>query len=88
MDKTKHLKEMIKFMAKPKHKKIYRERAFRLELMQGLVKIIFDLNRCWIRGDENKRWLFLAMGLIIQMHQFEAYERGKWTWNIKEPVLG
>jgi UTP-glucose-1-phosphate uridylyltransferase len=88
MDKTRHRREMIKFMEKPKHKKIYRERSFKVEPMQGLVKDIFELNRCWMRGNGNNRWLFAAMGLTIQMHQLEAFKQGKSTWIIKERVLG
>jgi hypothetical protein len=88
MDKTRHRREMIKFMEKPKHKKIYRERSFKVEPMQGVVKDIFDLNRCWMRGNANNRWLFAAMGLTIQMHQLEAFKQGKSTWIIKERVLG
>jgi hypothetical protein len=88
MDKSPHRKKMIKFMKKKKHKKIYRERSFKVEPMQGMVKDIFELNRCWMRGDENNRWLFAAMGLTIQMHQLEAFKLGKSTWNIKERVLG
>ena len=61
--------QVIKFMEKPKHKKIYRERSFKVETM---------------RGNENNRWLFAAMGLAIQMHQFEAFKQGKSTWIIKE----
>ena len=88
MDKTPHRKKMIRFMKKPEHKKIYRERSYKVEPMQGLVKDIFELNRCWMRGNENNRWLFAAMGLTIQMHQLEAFKQGKSTWNIKEQVLG
>ena len=88
MDKSPHRKKMIKFMKNKKHKKIYRERSYKVEPMQGLVKDIFDLNRCWMRGDQNNRWLFAAMGLTIQMHQLEAFKQGKSTWNIKERVLG
>ena len=88
MHKSPHRKEMIKFMQRPKHKKIYRERAFKVEPMQGLVKEIFEIDRCWMRGNENNRWIFAAMGLMIQMHQLEAYKLGKSTWNIKEQVLG
>ncbi|MDH4012292.1 MAG: hypothetical protein OEU55_16335, partial [Desulfobacterales bacterium] len=76
MDKSPHRKKMIKFMKKKKHKKIYRERSFKVEPMQGMVKDIFELNRCWMRGDENNRWLFAAMGLTIQMHQLEAFKLG------------
>ena len=55
---------------------------------KDMVIDIFELNRCWMRGDENKRWLFAAMGLTIQMHQLEEFKIGKSTWNIKERVLG
>ena len=88
MDKTPHRKKMIDFMNQRKHKKIYRERAYKVEPMQGLVKDIFELNSCWMRGDENNRWLFAAMGLTIQMHQLQAFKQGRSTWNIKEMVLG
>ena len=88
MDKTPSRKKMIQFMRRPKHKKIYRERSYKVEPMQGLVKDIFELDRCWMRGDENNRWLFAAMGLTIQMHQLQAFKQGKSTWNIKELVLG
>jgi len=88
MHKSRRRQKMIKFMQKPKHKKIYRERAFKVEPMQGLVKDIFEIDRCWMRGNENNRWLFAAMGLTIQMHQLQAYKQGKSTWNIKERVLG
>ena len=36
-----------------------------------------------MRGDENNRWLFAAMGLTTQMHQLEAFKPGKSTWNIR-----
>ena len=79
MDKSPYRREMIKFMQKFKHKRIYRERGYKVEPMQGLVKDIVDLDRCWMRGDENNRWLFAAKGLTIQMHQLEAYKNGKST---------
>ena len=88
MDKSPNRRKMIKFMEKKKHKKIYRERGYKVEPMQGIVKDIFDLDRCWMRGDENNRWLFAAMGLTIQIHQLDAFKKGKSTWNIKEQVLG
>lgn len=88
MDKTLGRKKMIAFMKKPKHKKIYRERSYKVEPMQGLVKDIFELDRCWMQGDENNRWLFAAMGLAVQMHQLQAFKQGRSTWNVKELVLG
>ena len=88
MDKSPQRKKMIEFMKKPKHRRIYRERSYKVEPMQGLVKDIFDLDHCWMRGAPNNRWLFAAMGLAVQMHQLEAFKLGKSTWNVKELVLG
>ena len=88
MDKTEPRRKMILFMDKPKHKKIYRERSYKVEPMQDLVKHIFELDRCWMRGNTNNRWIFAAMGLTVQMHQLQALKQGKSTWNIKELVLG
>jgi hypothetical protein len=79
---------MSKVMEQPKHKQIYKERSYRVEPMQGLVKDIFELDRCWMRGSQNNRWLFAAMGLTVQMHQLDAYKQKQSTWNIKEEVLG
>jgi hypothetical protein len=79
---------MIKIMKRPKHKQIYKERSYRVEPMQGLVKEIFDLDRCWMRGNENNRWLFAAMGLTVQMHQLRALRENRSTWCIKDEVLG
>ena len=45
--------------------------------MQGLFKEIFDLERCWMRDDENNRWLFAAMGMVVQMHQYRAWQEGR-----------
>ena len=44
MDKTPNRKKMIAFMNEPEHKKIYRERSYKVEPMQGLVKDIFELD--------------------------------------------
>ncbi len=46
MDKSAHRRKMIKFMEKKKHKKIYRERGYKVEPMQGIAKDIFDLTGC------------------------------------------
>ena len=88
MDKTENRRKLIKIMKRPKHKQIYKERSYRVEPMQGLVKEIFDLDRCWMRGNENNRWLFAAMGLTVQMHQLRALRENRSTWCIKDEVLG
>ena len=56
--------------------------------MQGPVKEIFDLDRCWMRGNENNRWLFAAMGLTVKIHQLLALRENILTWCFKDEVLG
>lgn len=62
----------MRIMAQNKFKQIYKERAYRIEPMQGLVKEVFDLERCWMKGCSNNRWLFAAMGLTIQRHKLKS----------------
>jgi hypothetical protein len=89
VDKTTPRRKMIVFMSKSKHKKIYRDRAYKAGTMQGLVKDIFEIDLCCMRDDANNRWLFAAMyPAAIQMHQFQAFKQGRKFWNIKEQVLG
>ena len=56
--------------------------------MQGLVKGLFDLERCWMRGNANNRWLFAAMGVAVQVAQHRAWQSKQSTWNIRKLVLG
>jgi hypothetical protein len=58
MDKSPNRKKMFDFMQILEHKKIYRERSYKVEPMQDLVKDIFGLDYCWMRGDINNRWIF------------------------------
>ena len=76
MDKTQHRRKMNRFTRQLKHKEIYRERSYKVEPFQGLVKEIFELDRCWMRCDDNIRWHFSAMVLTIQMHQLQAFKSG------------
>lgn len=80
--------KMRRELQRPELIQIYKERAYRVEPMQGLMKDIFDLERCWMRGDCNNRWLFAAMGVTVQIHQLIAYREKRSTWNIKSEVLG
>jgi hypothetical protein len=88
MNKSVSRKKMIREMWTRANRKIYRERSVTVEPMQGLVKDIFDLEKCWMRGNENNRWLFAAMGVAVQMAQHVAVQQKQSTWNIKQWVLG
>lgn len=88
MNKTPERRRMMAVMKQAKHRKLLKERKYTVEPVQGLVKDIFELDRCWMRGNKNNRWLFAAMGLAVQMHQLKAYRNKKSTWKIKSEVLG
>lgn len=87
-NKTEGRRQMIAAMSTKKCCKIYKERSQTVEPMQGLVKEIFDLDRCWMRSNTANRWLFAAMGLTVQIHQLRAYKEHRSTWKIKSEVLG
>lgn len=88
MDKSPLRQKMIKNMLTKKNKAEYKQRSTTVEPMQGLLDDIFELERCWMRGDANNRWLFAAMGIAVQMTQLHAYRHKQSTWNIKSLVLG
>lgn len=88
MNKTPGRRAMIKAMKTRLCRKYLKERGHTVEPMQGLVKEIFDLDRCWMRSNANNRWLFAAMGLAVQMHQLRAYKEHRSTWKIKTELLG
>ena len=88
MDKSASRQQMIQEMETPANVEDYKERATTVEPMQSLVKEIFDLETCWMRGDANNRWLFAAMGIAIQMAQWKAVQQYTSTWQIKDEVLG
>lgn len=88
MDKSPSRRKMIRQMLTHKNRMDYRKRAVTVEPMQALVKEIFDLETCWMRGDANNRWLFAAMGIAIQIAQWNAFKNRASTWKIKHDVLG
>jgi len=88
MNKTPGRRAMIRAMKTRRCRQWLKERGQRVEPMQGLVKEIFELDRCWVRGDGSNRWLFAAMGVAVQMHQLRAWREGRSTWKIKSEVLG
>ena len=87
-DKTPERQQMRKQMSSERHRRIYARRRQTVEPMQSLVKNIFDLDPCWMRGNEHNCWLFAAMGIAVQMAQLQAYQCHRSTWRIKDAVLG
>lgn len=88
MDKSERRKQMIAGQLTLENRQIYKQRSITVEPMQGLVKELFELEKCWMRGEASNRWLFAAMGIAVQMAQRTAYLNHSSTWNIKDEVLG
>ncbi len=86
--KSPERQQMFRDIHTERHQRLYAERGRTVEPMQSLVKDIFELDRCWMRGDVNNRWLFAAMGVAVQMAQRHAYQHRESTWAIKDKVLG
>jgi hypothetical protein len=87
-DKSPARQRMVKVLKQRKNRRVYKQRSYTVEPLQGLVKDIFELERCWMRGNKNNRWLFAAMGVVVQMPQYRAWQTGRSTWAIKAEVLG
>jgi hypothetical protein len=87
-DKSPARQRMVKVLKQSKNQRLYKQRSYTVEPMQGLIKDIFELDRCWMRGRENNRWLFAATGVVVQIHQYRAWQAGRSTWAIKPEVLG
>jgi hypothetical protein len=79
---------MVKVLNQRKNKRLYKRRGYTVEPRQGLLKDIFELERCWMRGNANNRWVFAAMGVAVQIHQYRAWQEGRSPWAIKTEVLG
>ena len=88
MDKSPERQRMIKDMLTRRNRKDYRHRSTTVEPMQGLMDQMFELERCWMRGNSSNRWVFAAMGLAVQMAQLQAYKNKQSTWGINQLVLG
>ena len=87
-DKSPARQRMVKVLKQRKNRRLYQQRSYTVEPMQGLVKDIFELERCWMRGRANNRWLFAAMGVVVQLHQYRAWQARRSPWAIKQEVLG
>lgn len=88
MDKSDSRKKMIKEMMTLRNIRDYKERSITVEPMQGLMKNIFELDTCWMRGNTSNRWIFAAMGITAQMSQWKYYRNNQSTFEIKSDVLG
>jgi hypothetical protein len=86
--RTVERQQMITVLNLPQNRRLRQQRGQTVEPMQGVVKDIFALERCWMRGQRNNRWLFAAMGVAVQLHQARALKAHRSTWKIKQEVLG
>jgi hypothetical protein len=87
-DQSAERRQMINILNRPMNRRLRKQRGQTVEPMQGVVKDIFALERCWMRGHRNNRWLFAAMGVAVQLHQARALKAHRSPWKIKQAVLG
>jgi hypothetical protein len=87
-DHTPARQHMITVLNQPQNCRLRQQRGQTVEPMQGVVKDIFALERCWMRGHRHNRWLFAAMGVTVQLHQARALKRQRSVWKIKQAILG
>ena len=80
--------QMISVLNLPQNRRWRQQRGQTVKPMSGVVKDIFALERCWMRGQRNNHWLFAAMGVAVQRHQAGALKEHRSTWKIKQEVLG
>ncbi len=88
LDKSERRQKMIAEQMKEENRLIYKKRGITVEPMQGLIKDLFGLEECWMRGNRSNRWIMAAMGITVQMAQHQADKENKSTWRIKEAVCG
>lgn len=41
-----------------------------------------------LAADDHNQWLFATLGLTIQLHQLQAFKKGRSTWNKKRTGHG
>jgi hypothetical protein len=87
-DKSPARPRRVKVLGQRQNKQVDNQRSYTVEPLQGLLKDIFELERCWRRGNGNNRWLFAARGVAVQRHQYRAWQAGRSLGAIKAEVLG
>jgi hypothetical protein len=85
-DHTAARQQMINVLNRPKNRRLRQQRGQTVEPMQGIVKDIVALERCWRRGHRHNRWLVAAIGVTVQMHQARALKSQRSVWMIKQEV--
>jgi hypothetical protein len=87
-DRTVARQQMITVLNRPKNRRLRRQRGQTVEPRQGVIKDIVALERGWMHGYWNNRWLFAAMGVTVQIHQARALKRQRSVWKITQEILG
>ena len=88
MNKSERRQKMIKEQMREENREIYKKRSTTVEPMQGIIKEIFQIEDCWMRGNRSNRWILAAIGIAVQIAQHQAIKENKSTWRIKEAVCG
>jgi hypothetical protein len=87
-DPTVARQQLIDVLNQPQNRNLRQQRGQTVEPRPGVVKDIFALARCWMRGQRNNRWRVAAMGVAVQLHQARALIAHRSTWKITQEGLG
>jgi hypothetical protein len=72
----------------PIHRQRRPHRGQTVEPLQGVVKDLCALDRCWRRGQRHHRWLCAAMGVAVPRQQGRAHHAQRATGTITQEVVG
>ena len=87
-DHTAARPQRLNVLHQPNNRRLRQQRGQTVEPMPGVVRDIFALERCWMRGPQHHRWLLAALGVTGQRHQARALKRQRAVWKITQEVLG
>jgi hypothetical protein len=87
-EQTAARQQMLNVLNRPINRRRRQQRGQTVEPMQGVIKDIFALERCRMRGHRNNRWLFAAVGVAVPLHQARALNAHRSPWKSKREVLG
>jgi hypothetical protein len=87
-DKSPARPQRVKLLKPRQNNRGYKPRRDTVAPRQGFLTAISELDRGWLRGTENNRWVWAAMGVAVQRQHYRAWQAGRSTWASKPEVRG
>ena len=84
--KSPERQQMWRELQTGRQRRWFQPRRCTVEPMQSLVKDIFEVERVWMRGNDNHRWACAALGVAVPVAPRLADQRSASTWRLKHLV--